>query len=290
MKIIAVVVTHNHAESILECLSSVSGQVDMILVIDSASSDNTVSLIKSHFPHITLDLSKQNFGYAKSNNLGIEKALKIGADYVFILNPDTVIDKKCIRSLLFQAETHVTPRLLGPKIYKVGYHASSQSKIIWSVGGALDKKRWTAKLIGYSEVDSGQYDHLRQVDFISGTCMFIPRKVFESGLRFLESYFMYYEDVELCVGAQKLGFLSHVVSEATIVHYETSSKMVSKNYYLSRNHLLFVERNAPIHVKLGEFLRLPISVWEHYKKRDIEAIRGTRDYLLRKFSAKTTQT
>lgn len=295
MKVVAVVVTHNHAGTIIACLKSLSGQVDEILIIDSASTDDTVSLIQKQFPHISLEKSQQNIGYAKGNNWGIEKALKLGADYIFILNPDIVLDKKCIKNHLFHVETHVTSRILGPKIYfkdsrfsaKGGLVRGNDQTMLWSVGGELDEIRWTAKLIGFGEKDQEQYESERQVDFISGTCMLIPRKVLEQGLRFHEPYFLYYEDVEFCVRATKLGFPSYVVPQAKIFHYETSqTNLTPKDYYLARNHLLFVERNAPLHIKLREILRLPKTLKEHYKKGDKQAIKGIRDYFLRKFSAK----
>jgi hypothetical protein len=83
------------------------------------------------------------------------------------------------------------------------------------------------------------------------------------------------------------------VPEAKIIHYETSegAKLVhpeggtdlTKNYYLARNHLLFVERNAPFSVQLRETLRLPKTLWEHFKKGDRSALKGIKDYLLRKY-------
>lgn len=293
MTLVVLVLTYNSESVIRKCLESLKDSMPKnVLVVDNASTDATVKLVKCQFPRVTVFILPRNTGYAAGNNLGIKKALQLTPDYVLILNPDTILDKNCLKELLKDAEAHVGARVLGPKIY-----SDAGKKMIWSVGGELDKNRYTAKLIGLGEKDKGQYDKGQQVDFVSGTCMLIPRQVLETGARFYEPYFMYYEDVEFCVRTRKIGYTSVVVPEAKLVHYEVSNshdtlgaKLVNlpgwkllKNYYLARNHLLFVERNAPIRVKLREILRLPKTVFEHVLQQDTQSLKGVRDYYMRKY-------
>ncbi|MEK7166327.1 MAG: glycosyltransferase family 2 protein [Patescibacteria group bacterium] len=301
MQICVVIVSYNSEHVIESCLASLMTQkISKIIIVDNASQDQTVAKVSQSFPQIEIIKLAQNTGYGGGNNIGIRIALKHGTDYVLVLNPDTILEKDCLKKLLFHAEAHVQSRILGPKIYQAESHTveNKDEKVLWSVGGVLDKKRYTAGLVGLGEKDVGQFDQNSKVDFISGTCMLIPRKVFDTGIKFYEPYFLYYEDVEFCRMASLLGFPSYIVPDAKIIHFETSENKHKslnslkknrnlKNYYLARNHLLFVERNAPFGVQLRETIRLPKTLLDHFKKGDGEAIEGIKDYFLRRFSAPT---
>ena len=309
MQVVATVVTFNSENVIEACLRGlVSEKIGRIIVVDNASTDKTIALVKKRFPQVEILRLGHNLGYAGGNNRGIELALKSGPDYVLILNPDVAIFPGAIEKLIVGAKKYANQGIFGPKILQAG------RKTIWSIGGELDKKRWTAKLIGYNQIDKthrfpgistsgvsrsdtpevsgvihgGTYG----CDFISGTCMLIPKQLLETGLRFYEPYFMYYEDIEFCVRAGKLGFPSYIVPQSKIIHFETSQMnsvlslsggILGKDYYLARNHLLFVERNAPIKVKLREALRLPKTIWEHVNAKGDLGRKGIKDYYLRRF-------
>ena len=95
MKIFAIVVTYNGMRWYDRCFGSLRNS-DMpveTIVIDNASTDETVSYIKEHFHEVCLIESKENLGFAKANNIGIKRALDNGADYVFLLNQDAWVEK-----------------------------------------------------------------------------------------------------------------------------------------------------------------------------------------------------
>lgn len=272
-----VIVTFNNAKTIARCLASVVSQKDtQAMVIDNHSTDRTVEIVKQQFKKVEVVLLPKNSGYAGGNNIGIEKALAQGADYVLILNPDTVLEKGVIEKLVRAAKERMGKGVFGPQIL------CEDKKHIWSAGGALDTKRYTAQLVDFQK-DAGSKKSMQEHDFISGTCMLLPQKLLQTGLRFREQYFLYYEDVEFCLRARMRGFPSIIVPSASIVHSETSQTFPLKNYYLARNHLLFVERNAPLPVKLREFIRLPKTIFEHTQTGDAHAKEGIRDYFLRRF-------
>lgn len=281
MQVAVVVVTYNNAQTIYNCLTSVfKEQPDSVIIVDNLSTDDTVRIVKHKFKSSIVLVMESNSGFAGGNNIGIEKALELNPDYILILNPDVILGQNSLKNLLFYAETHIQPLILGPLIYQHNY------KLIWSAGGELDKKRFSAILIGHDDIDCGQYKDTSQVNFVSGTCMLIPRDLLEKGLRFCDLYFLYYEDVEFCLQAYKLGYPSFIVPQAKIIHYEVSAvsyRQPVKNYYLARNHLLFVERNAPFRVKLRELVRLPKTVYEHYQLKDTAGISGIIDFFRRRF-------
>lgn len=281
MNIIVIIVTFNSEKTILGCLASLYSDFKSFktVVVDCNSRDKTRQYVQQKFPQVEIINSKNNLGFAKANNIGIKYALKYKPDYILILNPDTIILNNFFSAVINEVKKG-TKALYGPKIFK------TKTKYIWSSGGLLDKKRYSAKLIGFNDRDQKKYNQNILCDFISGTCLLIPKELINYGLRFYEPYFLYYEDVEFCIKAKKLGFDSVYLPQANIIHFETSSfneDKSLKHYYLARNHLLFVERNAPIKVQLREFFRLPITLYEHKKNDDYFSINGIKDYFMRKF-------
>lgn len=172
----------------------------------------------------------RNLGYGGGANVGMKKAFDAGADWAVVLNQDVRLTKAGITKFA-KALEQCKPGIVGPE------------------AGELDSKRWTTIL-----------PTSKKIDYISGALMAIHRKVWEATGGFYEPYYMYYEDVDLCVRAKKAGFGLRQVDIERFGH--ESRGIRCKEYYLARNHLLFVYRNAPVSVKLHETLRLPKTLWE----------------------------
>lgn len=276
-----IIVNWNNADVILDCLRSirVAGFISSVVIVDNASSDSSIEQIKKEYPKIHIIQNNENLGYTGGNNRGIKYLLDSGTKYIFILNPDTEIEKDTIEKLIEVLQKDKKTGIAGPKIF------DHEGKI-WSCGGIIDKKRFSGGLIGLGEKDRGQYNKVRDVDYVPGTAIMVKREVFgEIGL-FDENYFAYYEDVELCRRAKQNKFKIIFVPNAVICHKASSSfcqQAGKKSFYMARNHLLFVERNAPILIKARELIRLPKTIWEHLAKKDKFALLGIRDYFLWRF-------
>lgn len=209
--------------------------------------------IQSYPKHIPVIRIGKNLGYAGGMNVGIRHCLERGATWVVVTNEDINATSSALNKFIKQLDK-TTPGIGGPST------------------GMLDKKRWTS-ILG------------KGTGYISGSFMAIHRQVIDRVGMFYEPYFIYYEDVELCVRAQKIGFeLTHIpvsFSHADGTTFGRNSFL--HQYYLARNHLLFVERNASVGVKLREAVRLPKTTWEHIRKKEWGALTGIRDYFLRRF-------
>lgn len=279
MKLAVIIVTYNSRQVIVKCLDSIfASKIPLeVFIVDNNSRDETISVVKKNYSESIVILNQDNFGYAGGNNIGIETALEKSFDYFLILNPDTIILPGALEKLVLAAQKE--PALYGPQIF-----FNDVKKSVWSIGGELDQNRYTAKLLKYPRMRKDDKSASNfATEFISGTCLLIPQRILRDGLRFYEPYFMYYEDVEFCLRAKLKGYPSVIIPQAQIVHVETSKKTESvKKYYLARNHLLFVERNAPFKVQLHELLRFPKTVWEHLSQNST-ALVGIHDYLFRKF-------
>lgn len=267
---------------ILECLESfnkIKFNLSQIVIVDNFSDDGSLKIIRNKYHQIKILEMPQNLGFAEGNNQGFEYLLSTDAEYIFVLNPDTEVNKNTIPELIKVMKKDKNIGITGPKIL-------SADGLLWSCGGYIDKKRFTAGLIGIGENDKGQYETMKDVDYITGTAMMVRREILEKSGLFYPGYFIYYEDVEMNVRVRRAGYRCIYVPGSEIIHKESSSmgkSSPSQSYYLARNHLLFTERNAPVSVKIRETIRMPKTLNAHWKKNERYAVMGICDYFLRRF-------
>ncbi len=249
-KIIFIIVTYNPDKQILNELIR-SLQANPLIIVDNGCKSNII-----HSDNLLLKM-KRNLGFAAGANKGIQIALKRSAEWIVILNQDVIISKNDVRKFIHQLCIS-SPGIVGP------------------VQGVLDAKRWTTIL---NQKTKGQ-------TYISGSFMAIHRRVLSKVGLFYKKYFLYYEDSDLCIRAQKAGFPLSGIFLPSFRHQESltlSPNSFEHQYYLARNHLLFVERCAPWKIKLHEFVRLPKTIVEHLIKNERGGYRGVIDYILRRF-------
>jgi len=273
-----------------------------VVVVDNNSPESIADL-KKEFSHNIFIKNKENLGFAEGNNVGIGYALKHGADYIMLLNNDTMVDSQMIVQLIRSAESDKKIGILGPKIYfapgyefhKERYKPSEQGKVIWYAGGSMDWDNILASHRGVDEVDKGQYDKQVETDFVSGCAMFVKKEVFEKIGLLDKKYFLYLEDNDFCQKAKRAGFKVIYSPKASLWHLNAGSSEVGgplHDYYLTRNRMLFAWRYAPLKTKLAltrESLRLLLSgrKWQKTGIRDFyfavagEATRNKLAYLKR---------
>ena len=254
-----VIVNYRNPTDTIRCLHSIAKTKDTphVIVVDNASSDDSITTIKAAFPSLDLISNQTNVGFSAANNQGINKALKLGAQVIYILNNDTEVDQ----NLFFRAYRNVSGknRIAGGKIYYAKgyeYHESQKGlgNVLWYAGGHFDWQSVIAVHEGVDEVDSGQYDKVRPVDFVTGCFMAIPRQVFNKIGLFDESFFLYLEDTDLCLRAKKLG-VEIVYNPALVLYHLNSSSTVAGSplvdYYLTRNRFLIGKRFGGFRLNLA---------------------------------------
>ncbi len=219
-----------------------------VLILDNASTDGSVQAIRTSFPDVQLHELERNLGYAGNNNVGIGEALAQGADWVFVLNEDTILDPECLSELVAAGESSSSIGIVGPMVY---HH--DEPAVIQSAGGRLGRY-WQSEHIGQNEVDHGQYPATREVDWISGCAILVRRDVIEQVGMLDERFFYYWEETEWCLRAKESGWRIVHVPSARIWH-----KGVQRNYqpgpnvtyYATRNRLMMLARHhAPLVVWL----------------------------------------
>lgn len=274
-----IILTYNNEPYITRVLQSIKGNFSLsqVIIVDNNSSDRTVQIVHKKYPLVTMITSQTNDGYGAGNNKGISLALKRGAKYIFIINPDIVLPKAIYINLL-------KVFTLDQKIGIVGPTVLDENGLIWGEGGIIDPVRYSGGLINFGKTQKNRRKGIVDVDYVSGTAILIKREVFETIGLFPTNYFLYYEDVDFSHRAKKEGFRVTINRDETIVHYASSS--VGKNspamqYYMARNHLLFLETFAPLYTRIRELIRLPKTLYQA-RDRTYELL-GIRDYFLRRF-------
>jgi GT2 family glycosyltransferase len=279
-----------------ECIRSLSEQEHPnfnIIVVDNCSSDGSAEKIKAFLSAekflnrstnceiaVNFIQSADNGGFAKGNNIGIRQALDLGAEYVWILNNDTVVDRRALACA--QAELMRNPRngLCGSVlIYYDDRHK------IQAVGGVCFS---IAKALGYqlgegldpSSADLHEIARSNPITYIAGAAMLAPAKMLaEVGLMY-EDYFLYYEEIDWCDQIRERGWRICVAADSLVYHKEGASigtatrKRRSKmsQYYLSRNLLGYYLRRHP-----GLF---PVAVARVMKNLFSLAMEGDRELAL----------
>jgi len=201
----------------------------------------------AHFPSnrkLILIKNEKNYGFAEGNNIGMRYALKaLNPDYILLLNNDTVVDKEFLGELVKVAESNDKIGIVGPKTYYYDYNG--KTNIINFAGGKLNMWKGQPYHIGVNEIDKGQYDEIKEVDYIEGSCSLVRKELIKNiGLLSLR-YFAYWEENDWCIRGFKMGYKSVYVPKAEIWHKVSSSvDRAIKIYYLTRNMFWFMKRYA----------------------------------------------
>lgn len=291
-KVYCIVLNWNGKHYLKKCLDSVGRSTYKKLttiVVDNASTDGSQEFIKKNYQKIILLENKKNLGWTGGNNKGVRYALKQKADFIFILNNDTEIDKNCVEELVKILLGKKEVGIVGPKIYLSELNGKKTAKISFA-GGKFTPNRYFGVHVGINKFDKGQYDKIKETEFVTGAAILIKSEVFKKIGLFDERFFIYYEEADFCLRAKKNGYNILFCPKAHVYHTFSGTVELNspfQNYFTTRNHYLFVEKNAPLTVKMREFLRTPKTVYEFYKSKDKNkkkySLLGIRDYYLRFF-------
>jgi GT2 family glycosyltransferase len=245
-KVVIIILNWNGKENTVNCLNSASSITYdnyEALVVDNHSIDGSVECFEKEYPEITLIKNSTNLGFAEGNNVGIRRALEGGADYVLLLNNDTIVDRYFLDRLVAAAETDQTIGFAGPKIYYLDHEGDGH--VISFAGGAVNMWIGRSRHRGLDQLDLGQYDGVTEVDYVEGSCVLAKKGALDHIGLLDATYFSYWEDVDWCTRGGKAGYKSIYVPTARIWHKPSSSNVSgTKTYYRTRNRLWFVRKRG----------------------------------------------
>jgi len=236
-----------------------------IFITDNGSGDQSLAIFHQKYKNnqkVKIIATGSNLGYVSGNNFAIKKALDKNFDFILVCNNDILVKPDFVEELVKTAKNYPNA-ILGPKIYfakgyefhKDRYTKSQLGKVIWSVGGQVDWPNILGSNIAVDQVDIGQFDKIStDLDFISGCCLFVPRKIFKKIGLFDSHYFMYLEDVDFCQRALRTGFQLVCQPKSVIWHLNAGSSGSGsqlQNYFFTRNRLYFAHKYASLRAQFA---------------------------------------
>jgi GT2 family glycosyltransferase len=268
----------NRREDTLECLTSLAQATYpnvQVYVVDNGSTDGSTEAVAARFPTVKLILLGENRGFARASNVGIRRSLEAGAQYMLLLNNDTVIAPDMIDALVDAADSSPAAGILTPRIM---YYGEDR---VWSMGSRVRPLTLATLDFGRSRQPRFPLNRMVQVDSVVGCGMFVARPVFEQIGLFDEAFFFYYEDLDFSIRARKAGFELWAVPWAKMWHKVSASTEQSRYlrfYYLAHSSVRFYHKHTAglqrwlmVPYRAGSACRLTL---EHGLRGDIEAVRG----------------
>lgn len=289
-KIYSVVVNHNGRKYLRSCLGSLSkvtvkGYKHKIILIDNGSMDGSVKYVKKKFPKTRVKIFHRNKGFTGAVNFALQYGLRHKAKYVLILNNDIKVYPSFLQHMVSFADHHSKAGVISPLILYPG-----KNKKIWFAGGEIDRLRFSGGHLHLGETIDKKIKRPYISQYLSGCALLIKCQVIEKIGLFDDRFFLYYEDVDYSLRAQKEGFKCYIVPKAKIVHIQNPSILddAHKEYYLTRNHLLLLDKHASLKIKIREHVRTVKTAYEKLAEQEDNikaqyALMGIKDYLLRRF-------
>jgi len=245
-KVYIIILHWKNIQCLAECIESL-GKVSYdnfeIIIVNNGSND-LINISKSQNLSFHTLTSPSNLGFAAGNNIGIKEALKKQADYLLLLNDDTVVAPEFLDVLINAGENNPDVAMLGPKIYYF-----NDPKRIWFAGARFDSRICKIIASDADQLDEDKSFSPVMSDYLTGCALLLKRHVIER-IGFLdERFFLYWEDVDWGLRASDAGFLNVLIPTSKIWHKASFSSGGSnsplKAYHQTRSHLLFAEMHAP---------------------------------------------
>jgi GT2 family glycosyltransferase len=285
MQLSIVIVNWNTRQLLVNCLESIyssppEGVFD-IWVVDNSSSDGSSAKVRQNFPEVKLIENNENVGFGRANNQAIEESR---SQYLLILNPDTVVKSRAVSGLVNFLDQNPDVGIAGPKLINPdgtlqisAFPFPTLSKEFWRVFH-LDKLTVRSSY----PMEKWNQNQVKEVDYLSGACMLIRRSALNQIGVFDENFFIYSEEVDLCLRFKEAGWSLYWVPTTSVIHYggrstqQVSEDMFLKLYeskvmYFRKHHSSFTVQVYKLILFAGVIVKLmltPLVLFAHPAQRD----------------------
>jgi GT2 family glycosyltransferase len=290
-----IILNWNGIEDTIECLDSI-GKLTypnvQAIVVDNGSKDDQAKEIAEAFPNIVVLPQKENLGFCGGCNVGIRYALDHEADYVMLLNNDTLVPPDLFEKLLAGVQGLKNLGAASPIVM----HYPETDKV------SITDVRWNpSKAIFVLRGENDAYENFAErgayaTEFACGCCLFTSTEMFRIAGLLDERYFAFFDEAEWCERIRRLGYSSYIVPSAVMYHKGSrSTPSLVGVYLMTRNRLLWMKENVPLGKRLRSFPLLVKEVLWHAanllgltkkyysKNHSRAALQGYKDYFRGKF-------
>ena len=245
-----VIVSRNTRELLRACVRSIAdhrdGLVVEVIVVDSASSDGAVAMMRQEFPEVIVLEPGENTGFARGNNLGIRRAR---GEVILLLNPDTALTAGALRTMLDALRADATVGVVGPRLrYPNGTTQPSRRRFPTLATACVEStvvQEWRPDhpAIARYQMDDRPDDCAQDVDWLVGACLLVRRTVFARVGLLDERLFLYAEEPEWCWRVREAGWRVRYLPAAEVWHHEGMSTgqnvaLRQRTFAVSKTHLM----------------------------------------------------
>lgn len=241
-----IIINWNSYDYTYDCINSL-GKIHYdsaeIILVDNASTDDSVTRLRQKFPSIHFVLNEENLGFTGGNNVGIEYALQNEYDYLLLLNNDTFVQPDFLSVLINSIDGKPEFAAAQPKIFY-----NHDRGMLWHAGGMYFRVISRPWVVGYRKRDKARFNKKKEVDWITGCAFLVKAQVVrEVGLTSDLFFYGCYDDVEWSLRMRDAGYKLLYCPESVIYHAVTVSSKSDNpgnegflkpyfHYLVSRNH------------------------------------------------------
>lgn len=286
VKLSVIIVNYNVQHFLEHCLYSVRKAVKElpveIHVVDNASVDGSLEMVREKFPEVKLIENAKNVGFSAANNQAIKLAK---GEYVLLLNPDTVVEEETFTKMIAFMDAHPEAGALGVKMIDGSGNFLAESKRALPTPEVAFYKVFGLSAVFPKSKRFGKYhltylpvDEINEVDVLSGACMLLRKAALDKAGLLDEGFFMYGEDIDISYRITQAGFKNYYYPETRIIHYKgESTKKSSVNYVIIFYNAMrifaekhFSRKNARLFsflINMAIFIRASIAIVHRFVKR-----------------------
>jgi len=268
-KVSVIILNWNGYEVTKACLESLqeSNYANLeVILVDNGSDDFSADKLAQEFREVRLIKNNTNLGFTGGNNIGMRDALDRGAEYLLLLNNDTVVSSDFLKELVRVAENDPKIGILNPKIYFF-----EPTDMIW-YGGGMHKPWWSfPRHLDYLKRDSSRNGKPREVSFVTGCACLIKREVVSRVGLLDDTFFFGVEDLDWSIRIVRAGFKAVYVPSAVIWHKVSATANAhlgvgARDYYHARNSIFVARKHLqpkywPLYLlSMGRYLAYATAV------------------------------
>ena len=254
-----IIVSWNVADLLQDCLNSIVNSnvsIDQrsddelsveVIVIDSASNDNTVNMVRENFPFVRLFAQTENVGFTRGNNIGLEQAT---GRHLLLLNPDTEIIDGALQHLVHFLDKERSVGVIGPHTLNTDGTTQSSRRQFPTIALAFFESTWLQNfapkhMLDHYYVANQPDDGVYDVDWVQGSALMARREVYEQIGGLDTGYIMFSEELDWCKRAKDAGWRVVYYGKAQITHHggkSTEQVVANKHIYFQQSKLRYFRK------------------------------------------------